>query len=383
VQSQENPRPGFLRSFDPSKYELCIDYTEDQGELVAILQAQKVDHVVAGTEYGVPLGDVLAERLGLPGNSTDTLRARRDKNEMAVLLRTAGLDAIHGDVFSSADAAMRWAKDQKLEKSVVKPLSSAGTDGVHICADVDELRAGCQELLGTTDFFGDRNDQVLVQELLEGVEFYVNTVSMAGEHKIAEVWRYCKRLGPTSTPIYDYEDAVPVDSAELAKILPYTVQVLDALEIKNGAAHSEVMLTARGPVLVETGARLGGGVLPWVSDKFSGTSHVRMLADAIQSEQTFLDFPDREIRWNGHVRNVAMISSRSGMVVSDSWRKQIESLETFVGLHARISTGKPIAQTTDLVSSPGFVYLADTDYGRLSRDYEQIRTWENDGIYLA
>jgi len=49
-----------------------------------------------------------------------------------------------------------------------------------------------------------------------------------------------------------YFGLLPVDSEspEAKLLIPYALGVLDALEIKNGATHCEVMMTADGPCLV-------------------------------------------------------------------------------------------------------------------------------------
>ena len=43
--------------------------------------------------------------------------------------------------------------------------------------------------------------------------------------------------------------------------------MLDALGIRFGPAHTEVMLTATGPVLVESGARMHGSVPDEIVDR--------------------------------------------------------------------------------------------------------------------
>jgi hypothetical protein len=81
-------------------------------------------------------------------------------------------------------------------------------------------------------------------------------------HRVAEIWRYTKRRGPASTPIYDYEEPVPASSPEAHVLRSFAFSVLDALGITDTPAHTEVMLTPTGPVLIETGARLGGATAP-------------------------------------------------------------------------------------------------------------------------
>ena len=77
------------------------------------------------------------------------------------------------------------------------------------------------------------------------------------------VWVYDKR--PANGAAFVYFGMVHVDSNSLeAKLLiNYTNQVLDALGMKNGASHNEVILTPSGPCLVEMNCRAQGGDGNW------------------------------------------------------------------------------------------------------------------------
>ena len=55
--------------------------------------------------------------------------------------------------------------------------------------------------------------------------------------------------------------------------------MLDALGIRFGPAHTEVMLTATGPVLVESGARMHGSVPDEIVDRCT-PSHQTLTAEA-------------------------------------------------------------------------------------------------------
>ncbi|WP_431727429.1 saccharopine dehydrogenase C-terminal domain-containing protein [Verrucosispora sp. TAA-831] len=60
-----------------------------------------------------------------------------------------------------------------------------------------------------------------------------------------EVWRYHKRPVSGRT-VYDFEDLLAWEDPTARRIADYATAVLDALEIHNGAGHTEVMLTERG-----------------------------------------------------------------------------------------------------------------------------------------
>ena len=87
---------------------------------------------------------------------------------------------------------------------------------------------------------------VLCQEFLKGKEYVVDMVSRDGLHKTVMVWCYDKR--PVHGSAFVYFGCIPVDSnsPESRILIPYVKGVLDAMEIKNGPSHCEVMMTPDG-----------------------------------------------------------------------------------------------------------------------------------------
>lgn len=372
----------FQKSFRVGDFVADLGFRADPAELSWQLRAYGVDKVVAGTESGVILADTLNHLLGTPGNDIATLSARRDKAAMAETVRAAGLAAPRGRTFDNADAAADWYATAIGDAAVVvKPVDSAGTDNVHFCHHVDQVRAACARILGGANLYGSPNRHVLVQELVVGTEYYVNSVSAAGVHRIAEIWRYTKRPGPTESPIYDFE--VPVDPAsdEAEPLRVFVGAVLDALGVRSSAAHTEIMVTDGGPVLIETGARLGGATLPHVVEKFSGVSQAALLAAALHEPHSLVTFDDRAPRWTVAVRNVALVNPVPVAKQSGEWLSRISELPTVVAVSGSPSPGAELPMTVDLISSPGFVYLASDDPREVERDYHALRELEQRRCY--
>jgi biotin carboxylase len=383
LRSQADPPAVYVRSFNAANYVRDLEWIAASEDAVRALKEIDVDWVVAGTESGVCLAESLSHRLGLPGNRIELADARRDKFTMAKALRAAGLDAPESGLVGTPDAGVAWFADRSNRPVVVKPRSSAGSDQVRICRTAAEVADACRAVLDSRDFFGAANGTALVQELLRGEEFFVNTVSLDGVHKVAEMWRYYKKVAAGGHPLYDYEKPMTVADRVPATILDYVRRALTALGIENGAAHSEVMLTERGPVLIETGARLGGGMLPGVSEKYSGMSQVLLNTLSLTDRDAFDSFADSAVRWSGVVRYVALINDDDGVAGPGAWQDRLRSLPTFEGLASRIGPGAPLPRTRDLASAPGFVYLVSASEQDVIRDQERIRSMERDGIYLT
>ena len=236
--------PEFLaQSFEPDAYLADLGHQDDVEHLLDELRAFGVARVLPGSERGVFLANKLSHRLGMPGNEMSMARAWRDKYAMAGALRAMGLDAPRSALVDDVAGAVAYFDAQGGRPVVVKPVSSAGTDGVRICRTEDEVRAA-MAVLSHPNIYGHKNASLLVQERLDGVGHIVNTVSVDGVHKISDVWVSNERVEATGLPFYDYQDAVPVDDA-LAAVVRYVKDTLTALGIRNGAAHTELMVTDR------------------------------------------------------------------------------------------------------------------------------------------
>lgn len=374
VQSSAQPPDFYLRAL---KREDFVANVVHAGDLEATAeQVARFDpaFVVVGSEPGVLVSDALSERLGLPSNGTALSPARRDKHQMAQALRRAGVRAIEELKTGDAEEAVAWALQRGDWPVVVKPVDSAGTDGVALCETPDAVRAAFAETIGKPNALHGSNEQLLVQELLRGTQLFTDSISWDSVHHVSECWRDNKRrLGDAF--VYDYEELLDPRGEQQDQVIPYVHSVLDALGIKYGPAHTEVMLTDTGPVLVECGARMHGSVRDDVIDRCT-PSHVTVTVDA------YLDPASVERRAaTGYSLQAAsycvmLISHQEGRIVAEAGMREVEQLESFAGTISMAQPGDTITPTVDLFSCPGIIYLIHPDRTVLQRDYERIRDIE-------
>ncbi|WP_328937119.1 ATP-grasp domain-containing protein [Streptomyces tauricus] len=354
-----------------------------RGDLTATADALRrcgVDFVVAGAESGVLLADALSAELRTPGHGMRRPSARRDKYEMACAVREYGLATAACLATDSADEVAAWAQGHGRWPVVLKPLASAGTDNVLFCRSEAELRAGVAAITAGRDRYGRRNHAVLVQEHLAGEEYFVNTVSSGGVHHVVEVWRYHKRP-VDDRPMYDHEEPVPPDDPVVGVLTAYTLRVLDALEIRNGAAHTEVIRTGRGPVLVECAARHGGSHTPSVVSRFLGTDQLACLARAVAHPEEAARGRLPRYHPRAHLRYVTLRAPRDGGPLSTERFAPVRALSTFVDMALTMPEGTVLPRTRDLASSPGYVYLGSADPARVAADHQRLRALEHGDLY--
>ena len=274
-----------------------------------MLREHGVSSVIAGNESGVELTDQLSVELGTPGNGMSRPTARRNKYDMVLAMHDAGL-ATRDHCLNRCRRNHRLGRDDRglSDRHETGLQLRHGQRGALFVPGTGSRRA--RQIMTSVDRYGKANTVVLAQEFLEGDEYFVNTVSRNGKHHIVDIWRYFKCRVPGGNFIYDYDEPMAPGDPDTKTLELYTHQVLDALEIRNGAGHTEIMLTARGPVLVECAARMGGGQTPEIITRCFGTNQVDLLALSVARPDEFDRLPATEYQLLQRPRFVSLMNPR-------------------------------------------------------------------------
>ncbi|WP_394617337.1 ATP-grasp domain-containing protein [Lentzea sp. JNUCC 0626] len=336
------------------------------------------EHILCDSEPGVEIFDVLSGHWGLRPNSGQSA-ARRDKFLMQNRLQEASLRHIPHYKASDTDSIVSWCEQSGLNEFVVKPMRSFGTDGVHFCATLDEVRVATDELFGRSDLAGVTISEVLVEERIHGLEFVVDSVSLDGVHFIVAMFLYDKEIIDGS-PLYRTMSAVEINHHP--EIAEYARQALTALGIDNGPAHSEIILTADGPTLVETGARMHGGQGPWLVEASSTHSLIGMALASRVVPDEFRRRSETLPTLHTNVVECFLRAPRAGVVRANRVHELCAGLDSYFFDTCRQAPGDRVVRTTDLVTSYGPVILANADLAALERDTKRVLELSDEGALL-
>lgn len=353
---------------------------ETTRDLYKAAGALRIVACLCGGEAGVDAADAISERLMVRTNGTKGAFAfRRDKKVQQELIKAAGIRSIRQAAGKQLSDVETFLKTETFPV-VLKPTDSAGTDGVKLCHDFEEAKDHFQNLFEVEAVNGGFNTEVLCQEFLRGKEYVVDTVSRDGEHKTMAVWSYDKR--PANGSAFVYFGMVPIDSASLeAKLLiSYNNKVLDALGMKNGAGHGEVILTPSGPCLVEMNCRAQGGDGNWrplARALTGGYSQVEGCVDAYLEKKAFHTLPKiPPSPAKAFGQEVILVSYAEGDVIGTPGYDEIKELESFVYLETGVSVGSKVEHTIDLLTSVGSVIVMHSDEEVVKKDIAKIREME-------
>ncbi len=372
--------PDFMNKYIKSQvgelYEQCWRMPEDFEKAVAKLKPYRFAAVIPGTETGVVAAETLAQRLGLPVNTPDLLWARRDKFLMQKALAAAGLNHIDSFLTGSVDEAIAWFKHKRYPRIIIKPARSAGTDGVASCHTEDEIAQYFHKHLHQTDAAGNRNDQLLLQQYVEGDEIVVNCVSCEGRHILTDVLLYNKVLTQGGVPVYEASKLVHDISGRYKQAVQYTYKVLDALGIMRCSSHSEIKLTDNGPVLLETGARIMGSTPPQYY-KALGYNLIDWSLDAYLDPKAHQKNAKKIYKPKKHFMAKFFISEKDAPIECVTAETTLPLLKSYVTSNFNtLKITKHLRKTVDMPSKPGdCLLMADTELDLL-RDYNLCRFLE-------
>ncbi|HAT2044895.1 TPA: ATP-grasp domain-containing protein [Legionella pneumophila] len=353
-----------------------IEIIPDQPNLVEILAKYDPIAIIPGTEEGVPLAEALAINLTPQfANDPEKSQNRLHKALMQKALQEAGVPALKTLNTASENEVEAWIRTNGLIDSplIIKPPVSAGSDKVfHIPARGEWKKAFNQALSEPSKITGKNNETVVVQEQAIGTEFAVGTVSANGKHYLAHLIQYNKTSFNDRKTVYDYVEFVPYSEEIYGELFDYTKKALDALGIRWGAAHNEIMLTKDGPRLIETGARMCGGPVVGFAREATGSSQADKLVEIYVDGGVSTE----EYVFKKTVVPVFLKSPAKGKISNVEAFADLSKLPTFLNEHIWFKNGDLVPQTVDYLTSIGIIGLAG-DRDSILLDYEKIRSMES------
>ena len=248
---------------------ICVPIqATDISGIVEYAKHEQFDLVVVAPDDPLYLGLVDAlqkEGLRAFGPTADGARLEGSKVYAKMLMKKHGIPTADYEVFSDYSAACIYVETCPLP-TVVKADGLALGKGVVICKTKDEAKAALNSIM-VKRIFGDAGSRVIVEEFIEGPEVSVLAfcdgktilpMASAQDHKRA----FDNDEGPntggmgTFSPSPKYTGAV--QRAVEDTIINRTVQALqEEGVVYKGVLYFGIMLTEKGPKLLEYNARFG------------------------------------------------------------------------------------------------------------------------------
>lgn len=196
----------------------------------------------------------VAREMGLVGITEDTAVKATNKAAMREALQNAGVPIPRFFKVSSQEE-YEQAVGAMTGPFMVKPADNSGSRGIIKVDSPTDAEAVTQAYRYSLQ--SSRGGDVVVEEYMQGPEVSVETLTVDG---VCHVIQITDKLTTGAPHFVEMGHSQPTSHApDIAeKIRQAAVAANCAVGITNGPSHTEIIVTAEGPKIVELGARLGG-----------------------------------------------------------------------------------------------------------------------------
>jgi len=250
-------------------YAECLPFNATQlTQLVDFAERTQIDLTVVGPEVSLVAGiaDVFRQR-GLPifGPGAKGAALEGSKAFAKQLMAEAGIPTAQHRTFTQARSAFSYLEEHGVPV-VVKADGNAAGKGAIVALDMDTARDAVHQMM-IERVFGDAGDIIVIEDYLQGDEIG-STVVCKGTHYLPLT------LTQDHKRVFDGDRGLNTGGMGAFTPLPFvaksteaqiyrsivaaTLQALKARSIDfSGVLYSNIMLTQRGPVVLEHNTRFG------------------------------------------------------------------------------------------------------------------------------
>ncbi|MFI5593830.1 ATP-grasp domain-containing protein [Amycolatopsis sp. NPDC051758] len=226
----------------------------------------------------------LAAEFGVPGLSIPGVHGCRDKHSCRTRLTAAGLPQPGFELVPDL-AGARAAAARIGYPVIVKPRALGASMGVSLASDEQELESAYRvaheaSLVGDEPYRGG----ALIEGFADGPEISIDGAVYKGEYLPMFLARKSTGMPPffeETGHVVDAADPLLRDEA----LLDVLTRAHHVLGIENGITHTEVRLTAKGPVIIEVNGRLGGDLIPFLGKTATGIDPGGVLFDVATGQR--------------------------------------------------------------------------------------------------
>lgn len=257
-----------------------ISITE-KDKIVEICKKENIDGVVSnGSDLTANVSTYVSEKLKLNGNQySNFLRAQNKFWIRSITNSIAGLSAVQVYLLENKDDASKI-----FYPCVIKPCVGHSKKGVCFAKDETDLEKAITYAQGV-------NDEIMLEEFVEGREISVEVLSYKKEHRIIQVTDKDTSGAPHFVELGHHQPAL-LSTEIKSKIFKIVPQILDAIKYENGATHIEMKIDkAENIYLVEVNLRGGGdNISTKLIPLSTGFNYVAALIDIALED---FKFPDK------------------------------------------------------------------------------------------
>jgi biotin carboxylase len=223
-----------------------------QSDRVMALAAEyQVTAVATRTELLLPTLSLTCEALKLPGPGLKAASLSVDKYLFREMMQRAGIQVPR---FAAPENEQELIEALNIAgfPAIIKPVDYSGSAGVSLVNTPEQVLEAYYHAVRLSP-----SGSVIVEQQLQGREISVESWTQFGKTHIVAM---TDKLVSGNGHFVELRHTIPADLTEEEKeaVIQEVEKMAGVMELNDSIAHTEVMLTAEGPVIIETGARPGG-----------------------------------------------------------------------------------------------------------------------------
>lgn len=224
--------------------------------LLVVSSLENVAAILApATEIGNITACHISAKLGISYNRKDVVETTINKSLMRKKLDFLSLD---NPKYFSLTNEIKGELPSYLQKNsinfpcIVKPVDSSAGRGIKICNNPSDVREALSYALNQS-----QEGLVIVEDIIEGPQFSLETLTFNGEHKLVAVAAQTMDLKEKHVEVGHILPA-PISKRQYSILEKYALNLLDGFEIKFGACHIEVRVVDEKIYTLDFASRMGG-----------------------------------------------------------------------------------------------------------------------------
>ena len=334
--------------------------------------------VVSFNETSLAPTGAIAARLGLPGNSPETVRRLHNKVAQRDALAAHGLctpryRAVRVD---RTTATVNGALTGLTFPVVIKPQEGSGSRETHRARDVPELHDAISSIARAST---SGPVELIVEEYLPDhwqredrpYADYVSVESVTCQGKTSHVAVVAKTA--LAEPFIETGDFVPptLPSTVVDEILDTAGRAVRAMGVTSGVSHTEIKWTPHGPRVIEINGRTAGGEIPQMLSLAGGPSLLEIASLTALDECVLPDAAPPRYSRVGFAFVAAPPVSASRLVRMDNL-DQVSRLPGVAAVTAVRRPGDPVNWRDGYEARLFSVYGAADDHDQMWRVRDEI-----------
>ena len=327
--------------------EAYFDSTTDLDAVLKLSKKLNIDGIMTyNSDPAAPTAAYVAEKLGLPGNSYQSVKIMSEKNLFRDFLISNGLNAPKFGNYLNIEDALCHINDFSFP-IIIKPVDSSGSKGVTVVNNVKDIQKAIECALEKS-----RSKKFIIEEYIEPVGKQLHGDGFVQNGKVVFLHLGDHHFDSTINNLVPYSTTYPTEHpVEIINACKNQIQdFMSKVGFMNGGFNVELRISNKDNKLyiIDIGARNGGNFTPKVIEYGSGFNFLdRAIKIALGENIDDIKMTDKVSNFvsylilhsdkNGVLNNIVldkMIEDR--IIEKHIYLKSGDKVETFLGANAAL-----------------------------------------------